>query len=248
LQAARFVPMKLLLTSNGITNQSIHKALVDLLGKPVSESSALFIPTAIYPFPGGGNLAMQAISGKMGGPFAQLGWKSLGILELSVLPGIEKDVWLQAIQEADALLAWGGDPIFLAYWLEVSGLAKLLPSLLSKTVYVGVSAGSMAACTIIGETYSNTPKGTHHALTSEEIFFGDIRLTFQTAHGAGLVDFAIIPHFDNANHPDASAINAEKWAKKIPAPVYAIDNNTAIKVRDKTVEVVSEGKWALFNK
>jgi len=241
--------MKLLLTANGITNQSINKALVDLLGKPIAESTALFIPTAIYPFSGGGNLAMQAISGKLGGPFTQVGWKSLGLLDLGVLPSVEKGVWLHTIQQTDALLFWGGDPIFLAYWLEASGLAKELPALLSKTVYVGVSAGSMAACTIIGETYTEKPQCTHHTLTSEEIFFGDIRRTFQTAHGAGLADFAIIPHFDNANHPDASVANAEKWAIKIPAPVvYAIDNNTAIKVHDKKIEVISEGKWVLYNK
>lgn len=248
LPLPRFVPMKLLLTANGITNQSINNALTELLGKPIAESAALFIPTAIYPFPGGGNYAMQAIGGKLGGPFTQLGWKSLGLLELSILPGVEKEVWLQAIRETDALLFWGGDPIFLAYWLEASGLAKELPSLLNKTVYVSVSAGSMAVCSIIGETYTDLPKCTHQALSSEEILFGDVRRTFQTAHGAGLVDFAIIPHFDNVNHPDASVVNAEKWAKKIPAPVYAIDNNTAIKVHDKTIEVVSEGKWVLYNK
>ncbi|HWC69634.1 MAG TPA: peptidase E, partial [Actinomycetota bacterium] len=35
--------MKQLLTSAGITNTRIHDALVDLLGKPVAESSALCI-------------------------------------------------------------------------------------------------------------------------------------------------------------------------------------------------------------
>lgn len=45
--------MKYLLTSAGIKNTSIHNALVDLLGKPIAESNALCIPTAIYPFPGG---------------------------------------------------------------------------------------------------------------------------------------------------------------------------------------------------
>ena len=43
--------MKLLLTSAGIRNPSIEKALVDLLGKPISEASALCIPTAMYGHP-----------------------------------------------------------------------------------------------------------------------------------------------------------------------------------------------------
>jgi hypothetical protein len=70
--------MKLLLTSAGITNTSIHDALVDLLGKPIAESSALFIPTAIYPFRGGAGRAWQLISK---GSLCELGWKSLGVLE-----------------------------------------------------------------------------------------------------------------------------------------------------------------------
>ena len=44
--------MKLLLTSAGIKNPSIQSALVDLLGKPISEASALCIPTAMYGHPG----------------------------------------------------------------------------------------------------------------------------------------------------------------------------------------------------
>jgi dipeptidase E len=57
----------------------------------------------------------------------------------------------------------------------------------------------------------------------------------------------LIPHLDNENHPDASEANAEKWAAKLPVAVYAIDDQTAIKVSDDTVEVVSEGHWKLFN-
>ena len=60
--------MKFLLTSSGISNTSIHDALVGLLGKPIAESSALFIPTAVYPFPGGAGMAWQAISGKAKSP------------------------------------------------------------------------------------------------------------------------------------------------------------------------------------
>jgi dipeptidase E len=135
--------------------------------------------------------------------------------------------------------------------MQESGLADLLPSLLHKMVYVGVSAGSMATSTIFGETYRNVPGGSRRALTSENIVFvtpeGEIDRTFVTAHGAGLVDFALIPHLDHQDHPDASMVNAEKWAAKLSVPVYAIDDQTAIKVVDGTIEIISEGNWKLFN-
>jgi dipeptidase E len=136
--------MRALLTSSGIKNQSIHDALVELLGKPIAEANALLIPTAIYPFPGGAKMAWQAMTGKPRSPLVDLGWKSLGILELSVLPSIEPEAWVPTVREADALLASGGDPLFLANWMRRSGLTDLLPTLRSEAVYVGVSAGSMA--------------------------------------------------------------------------------------------------------
>lgn len=242
--------MKLLLTSSGISNASINSALVDLLGKPIAESNALFIPTAIYPFPGGAGMAYQAICGRADAPFTQLGWKSLGVLELTALPSIDRSAWVPSVEKADALLAWGGDPLYLSYWLRQSGLADLLPSLLRKSVYVGVSAGSMATASTFGETYTHPPNGNGSVLASEDIVFatpqGDVSRLLVTAQGAGLVDFALIPHMDNEDHPDASLANAEKWAARLPVPVYAIDDQTAIKVIDGTVEVVSEGRWKRF--
>jgi dipeptidase E len=242
--------MKLLLTSSGISNKSIQHALLDLLGKPINECTALFIPTAIYPFPNGTNMAWQAICGKTKSQLCQLDWKSLGVLELTALPSIEKKIWIGDLQNADVLLVWGGDVLFLSYWMQQSGLAEELPSLLQKLVYVGVSAGSMAVCSTIGETYSNHPAGSIKPLTSEKIVFstpeGELNKFFYTARGAGLVDFALIPHFENIKFPDTSRVNAEKWAAKIPAPVYAIDDQTAIKVVNGKVEVVSEGSWKLF--
>jgi dipeptidase E len=242
--------MRLLLTSAGISNPSIHDALVDLLSKPIAESNALFIPTAIYPFPRGANMAWQAICGKAESPLCQLGWKSLGVLELTALPSIDRKAWVPSVEEADALLVWGGDPVYLSYWMRQSGLADLLPSLRPESVYVGVSAGSMAVASTFGEVYSNPPSGNHNALTSEDIVFatpqGEIKRILVTAQGAGLVDFALIPHLDNENHPDASSTNAEKWAARLPVPVYAIDDQTAITVVDGTVAVVSEANWKLF--
>ncbi|TCM45159.1 Type 1 glutamine amidotransferase-like domain-containing protein [Kribbella sp. VKM Ac-2568] len=242
--------MRLLLTSGGVKNASIHDTLVDLLGKPIAESNALFIPTAIYPFPGGPYMASRAISGETPSKLCELGWKSLGILELSVLPSIEEAAWVPTVRDADALLVGGGDPLFLANWMQRSGLADLLPTLRSEAVYVGVSAGSIAATSTFVETYTEPPRGNDGPLKSEDIVFatpqGDVDRILVTGQGVGLVDFAVIPHLDHPYHPDASLANAEKWAARIPAPTYAIDDQTAIKVTDGTVEVISEGQWKLF--
>jgi len=219
--------MKLLLTSSGISNTSIHNALVDLLGKSIAESNALFIPTAIYPFPFGARFAWQPIGGKNQSSLCQLGWKSLGLLELTALPSIEKEVWIQAIEDTDALLVWGGDPLYLSYWLQQSGLADLLPLLLQKMVYVGLSAGSMIM-TSFGTTYGN------HTLPAE------------SDKSLGLLDFALHPHLDYELFPGNSLANPEKLAATIPVPSYAIDDQTAIKVTDGAVEVISEGHWKLF--
>jgi dipeptidase E len=243
------VLMKLLLTSSGISNPSIRAALVDLLGKPIAESSALFVPTAIYPFPGGAGNAFRAISGKAKSPLCDLGWKSLGVLELTALPSIDRDVWVSTVQEADALLVWGGDPVFLSYWMKQSGLADLMPSLRPEMVYVGVSAGSIAMASTFGETYFDAPKCSGERLSSEEIVFtrpeGEFTMTLVMAEGVGLVDFMIIPHVEYDDHLDVA--NAGKWAGRLPVPAYAIDDETAVKVIDGTVEVVSEGHWKLLN-
>jgi dipeptidase E len=242
--------MRALLTSAGIKNRSIHDALVGLLDKPIAESDALFIPTAIYPFPGGPGMAWRAICGKASSPLCELGWKSLGVLELTALPSVDEAAWAPTVRDADALLVWGGDPLFLANWMRRSGLTGLLPTLRSEAVYVGVSAGSMAATTTFVETYDEPPRGNDEPLKSEDIVFatsrGDVDKILVTGQGAGLVDFAVIPHLEHADHPDASLANAERWAARIPAPTYAIDDETAIRVVDGAAQVVSEGQWKLF--
>jgi dipeptidase E len=220
--------MKLLLTSAGISNPSIHNALVELLGKPVAEASALFVPTAIYGIVGGGDIVRRVIRGSLGDPFCELGWKSLGLLELTALPTMKRELWLPMLQQTDALLVGGGDCQYLCYWMKQSGLAGLLPSLLQKTVYVGLSAGSMIM-TSYGTTYGN------HLLPGE------------SDKSLNLFNFAIHPHLDYEAFPDNSMANLEKLAATLSVPSYAMDDQTAIKVVDGTVEVVSEGNWKLFN-
>ena len=213
--------MKLLLTSGGIKNTSIHDALVDLLGKPIAESSALCIPTAVYAMSGGAGMAWRLINGRLPTPLCELGWQSLGVLELTALPSIDEEHWVPLVQETDALLVGGGDPMYLCYWMRQSGLADLLPSL--RAVWVGVSGGSMVMAPNVGKDFVGwkPPAGGDEAL--------------------GMVDFAIFPHVDHEDLPDNSMAEAEKWAANLPVPGYAIDDQTAIKVTEGAVEVVSEG-------
>jgi dipeptidase E len=243
--------MKILLTSAGIKNRSVHHALVQLLAKPIAESSALVIPTAVYPLPGGAGMAWQAVCGKASSPLAELGWKSLGILELTALASVEETAWVPAVRDADALLVWGGDPLFLSQWMRRSGLTALLPTLRSEAVYVGVSAGSMAAASTFAETYDDPPRARDGVLKSEDIVFTtrqdrDINRILVTGQGAGLVDFAVIPHLDHPDHPDASLANATRWAGRIPVPTYALDDQSAVSVVDGIAHVISEGQWKLF--
>lgn len=219
--------MKFLLTSAGIKNTSIHNVLVDLLGKPIAESNALCIPTASYANPNGPARAWHFISGQEPRcPMCELGWKSLGVLELTALPSISKERWVPLVRETDVLLVNGGDPLYLSYWMRQSGLADLLPSL--SAVYVGLSAGSMVMAPNIGEDFVGWTPPTG----------GDETL--------GMVDFAIFPHLDHEDLPENTMADAERWAAGMRVPSYAIDDETAIKVVDGTVEVVSEGNWKLF--
>ncbi|MGW3359243.1 Type 1 glutamine amidotransferase-like domain-containing protein [Streptomyces bungoensis] len=220
--------MKLLLTAAGITNASIRDALVRLLGKPIAESDALCIPTAGYGHPMGSPAgAWRFISGQSRLPMCGLGWKSLGVLELTALPSIDAECWVPWVQEADVLLVNGGDALYLAHWMRQSGLADLLPSL-SEKVWVGLSAGSMAMAPRIGEYFVEwtAPTGDDSAL--------------------GVVDFSIFPHVDHVDLPENTMAEAEKWAAGLPNPGYAIDDDTAITVVDGAVEVVSEGRWRHF--
>jgi dipeptidase E len=215
--------MKLLLTSAGIKNTSIHNALVDLLGKPIAECDALCIPTAAYAM-GGPATAWRFITGRATTPMCELGWKSLGVLELTALPSIDKERWVPMVQETDALLVAGGDATYLCYWMRESGVADLLPSL--RAVWVGLSGGSMVMTPRIGAEFVewSPPGGSDRTL--------------------GVVDFSIFPHLDG--FPENSMAEAEKWAAAMPVPSYAIDDQTAIKVTHGSVEVVSEGHWKQF--
>lgn len=217
--------MKLLLTSGGITNPSIREALDELLGKPVADCAALCIPTAQYGHPMCTPAsAWRFLAGQSPSHMCDLGWKSVGLLELTALPTIGEQRWVPWVREADVFLVDGGDATYLCHWMQQSGLTDLLPSL-PESVWVGVSAGSMVMTPRIGTDFVGWPAAP------------DDRTL-------GIVDFSIFPHLEV--FPHNSMADAVSWAADIAAPAYAIDDQTAIKVTDGNVEVVSEGQWKRF--
>ena len=221
---------RLLLTSAGVKNAKIHEALLDLLGRPIEDCAALCIPTAMYghPHAGPGDNAWEFVAGRSAEPMVELGWKSVGLIELTALPSIDEDRWIPLIRKADALLVSGGDALYLCHWMRECGLTDLLPSL-EDTVWIGMSAGSMVLTPRIGKQFVGwmPPAGDDRAL--------------------GLVDFSIFPHLDDEQLPRNTFSHAASWAAGLECPAYAIDDETAIRVVGTDIDVVSEGKWHRFD-
>jgi dipeptidase E len=220
--------LKLLLTSGGVTNTSIRDALVGLLGKPIADCDALCIPTAEYGHPMCTPAsAWRFVAGQSPAPMCDLGWRSIGVLELTALASIGTQRWVPWVQDVDVLLVDGGDATYLCYWMRQSGLADLLPSL-SDTVWVGVSAGSMVMTPRIGDEFVHW------------------RPPDEAPSSLGVVDFSIFPHLGHELMADNTMAHAEHWAANIAGAAYAIDDQTAIKVADGTIQVISEGSWRAF--
>ncbi|WP_223627448.1 Type 1 glutamine amidotransferase-like domain-containing protein [Microbacterium sp. EST19A] len=218
--------MKLLLTSGGVTNDSIRNELVELLGKPIEECTALIIPTAQWGHPMCSPFsAWRSVAGRWPErhDLVELGWESVGLLELTALPTVDRDRWEPWVREADVLLVEGGEAMYLAHWIRESGLERLLPEL-TDTVWVGVSGGSMALTPRIGAAFVDwRPED------------GDETL--------GIVDFSIFPHLDYPGWESNTSESAREWGADIGGPAYAIDDQTAIAVVDGSVRVISEGNW-----
>jgi dipeptidase E len=232
---------KLLLTSSGITNASIQQALVDLLGKPLSECNALFSPTAIYAYPQGIKYSWPVIKS-----LGELGWQALGVLELTALPSLSKSVWHPQVEEVDAIIVGGGNKFYLSYWMEKSGLFGILPQIIKQgKVYVGASAGSMMVTPGLHFDQDHLKKtGVYY----DNEFDEEMSSSAGSAKTLGLVDFGIRPHLGADYFPQATLDNIEKWAARVAYPLYALDDQSALKVIDGKVDVISCGQWELFGK
>lgn len=219
--------MKLLLTSNGLSNQSIAKALFDLVGKKPEDTSLVFIPTAMNAGAGDKSWFIDDLSN-----IKKQGLKHIDIVDISALP---KEVWLPRIESADVLFFSGGNSFHLMNWLNESGLTELLPQLLKTKVYVGISAGSM----VTNPTLALSSK-------DKKIYYEE-KFGKKIENGLNFVDFYVRPHFNSSHFPQARKEYLEEIAKDFPSRIYALDDNSALKVVDGKVEIISEGEYLEIN-
>jgi dipeptidase E len=219
--------MKLLLTSGGLTNKSIAKALFDLVGKSAQQTAIAFIPTAAIAEAGDKSWFITDLVN-----IKNQDVKRIDIVDISALP---REVWLPRLEHADVLFFSGGNTPHLMHWLHVSGLAEMLPALLRTRIYAGISAGSI----VTAPTLALSSK------TSEPFKYED-DLQYD-GKGLGLVNFHVRPHLNSPSFPKAQKEYLQEKAKEVPEKIYGLDDQSALKVVDGVVEIVSEGETIVFN-
>src|SRR5829696_1844794 len=220
--------MRLLMTSAGLANDSIRNALLELLGRPLSECRAVYVPTAIYALPSGPTDGLE-----MARYVADMGWQEAGLIELTALPSIEEEHWLPAFQAADAIIVGGGNGPYLAYWFERSGLAARMPVALEEKVYIGVSAGS---CLLTPGWNFDKERLERDGSYYDDEYDERTPKGFGSAFTLDVVPFGFRPHLNADYFPQADLALMERAAARVDYPLYAVDDETAITVVDGHVE------------
>jgi dipeptidase E len=220
----------MLLTSSGLRNETLTGALADLVGKPLRRARVVFIPTASSAAAGDHGWVVRNLSLLHG-----LGWRELDFLELNGLPAA---MVLARLRRADVIYAEGGNHYHLASSITGNGLAGPLGGILDEKVWVGVSAGSMIFSKHLSER-------TGKAFGEDD----DLRILGDTRPGPALAlfDWYLKPHLNSASFPNRTMRWFERAAARLDCPVYAIDDDSAVRVRGDEVDVVSAGRWRLLN-
>jgi len=218
--------MKLLLTSSGLTNPSIVNTLIDLVGKKAGDTSVAFIPTASNVEMGDKGWLIDDLVN-----LRKQNFKSIDIVDISA---INESLWKPRLESVDVLLFGGGNERNLMEWINKSGLISILPELLKTRVYVGVSAGSSVTSKDLSLEISQT------------IYEEDLGKT-EEMEGLSLIDFYFLPHLNSPWFKKARKENIEKVAKGMTERIYALDDQSALKITDGNIEIISEGEYLIFN-
>lgn len=214
--------MKLLLTSAGLANAKIVSALHKLHGKPLKGAKVVFVPTASNVEPGNKDWLIEDYVNCMNAGL------EVDIVDISAL---DKATWLPRLESANILFFGGGKTMHLMHWLTKSGLQQELPRLLKTRVYAGISAGSC----VTGPSVFNSV---------QNLFDEEYEVVIDK--GLGLVEFQVIPHLNSKYFPKIRTDRLKLASEKISEPVYALDDNCAVVVDGKSVEVVGGGEWVRF--
>lgn len=233
--------MRALLTSQMIHNKSIADALADLLGKPFGEARVAYIITAHNGASGDKSWLAENIHS-----LYNLGWNKFYMIDIAGMNGLTPELWMGQLEEVDVVVMGGGNNPFLSYWLEKTGLIDKLPELIKGKVYVGESAGSMITQKILC-TSSQAIKA--FARGDWDVDLATLGQDGRSSSiSLGLVDFLIRPHYGN---DDCGGVLTDELLQKISnkydMPLYALDNDSAIKIDGEMIEVVSEGNWRKFD-
>ncbi|WP_405551560.1 Type 1 glutamine amidotransferase-like domain-containing protein [Streptomyces sp. NBC_01171] len=218
--------MELLLTSAGLRNETLKGALRDMLGKPFGSANIVYVPTASMAESGDHGWLLSDMTRLHG-----LGWREFDILELNGLPG---RLVLDRLLRADVIYVGGGNHYHLARSITGNGLADGFLEALADRVYVGLSAGSMILSRHLTE---------HSADVIGDA--ADLHLLGATtvAPPFGLLDWYLKPHLYSPDFPERDDAWADRVVARADFPIYFIDDDTALRVRDDKVDVVSEGRW-----
>lgn len=217
--------MKLLLTSGGLSNKSIITALKDLTSKPLKKLNLAYIPTASNVEEGDKWWILKDLE-----ICKKLGFKAIDIVDISALP---KKMLQKRLESSDILFFEGGNTFHLMYWINKSGLKDIIPKLLKSKIWIGVSAGTIVATSSL------------ELSSDDKEILKEMEETIYNK-GLNLVNFLVVPHANNEYFPERTFDFVEKLSKKVSLPVYALDDESAIKVINNDIEVVSEGKWKKY--
>lgn len=218
--------MKLLLTSSGLTNNSIANALFELTGKKPEETTVVFIPTASNVESGDKDWLITDLVN-----LKKQDFKSIEITDISA---VDEKIWKPSLERADVLFFEGGNTYHLMRWLNKSGLSEMLSDLLKDKVYVGVSAGSMVTNPDL-------------ALKLSQVIYEEDMLETEELKGLNFVDFYFLPHLNSEWFKKMRRENIEKVGQEISKTIYALDDDSALKIIDNKIEVISEGEWFVIN-
>jgi dipeptidase E len=222
--------MKLLLTSNGLSNGSIARAFQDLIGKEPAAARVAFIPTAANPERDDKSWVIDDMY-----RIKELGY-FIDIVDLTAF----KEADLRTIMNTmDAVFVGGGNSFYLSYWMQKSGMFGLLQEFVKDKVYAGISAGSMlAGASLVPSDALDDIQGFRDDLYYEKVIKGEA-----SAKALEFADLVFRPHLNSDIFPKVRKEILEQVADKLTAPMYALDDESALKIVDGEIEVVTEGQW-----